>query len=114
MPPRNPDGKGSSQTYHRTIILLLTVIAVPTGIALLYYGQDLLAPLAIAALLYVLITAVLERMKQLSFRGHSVPRWLSSLVVLSGLGAIAIFLANVIAGQVETLTSAAPRYIERF
>lgn len=114
MPPLDPDDDGANQAYHRAIILLLTIIAVPTGIASLYYGQNLLAPLAIAALLYVLITALLERMKRLSFRGHSVPRWLSSLIVLSGLGAIAIFLANVLAGQVEALTSAAPRYIERF
>ncbi len=113
-PPAGPDGDQSNHAYRRAIILLLTVIAIPTGIALLHYGQDLLAPLAIAALLYVLITAVLERMKRLSFRGHSVPRWLSSLIVLSLLGAIAIFLANVIAGQVEAVSSAAPRYIDRF
>jgi len=114
MSPADPDDDGSNQAYRRAVISLLTVIAVPTGIALLHYGQDLLAPLAIAALLYVLIAAALERMKRLSFRGHSVPRWLSSLIVLSLLGAVAIFLANVIAGQVEAVTSAAPRYIERF
>jgi predicted PurR-regulated permease PerM len=114
MSPADLDGDGPNEAYHRAIILLLTMIAVPTGVALLYYGQDLLAPLAIAALLYVLITALLERVNRLAFRGHSVPRWLTYLIVLSLLGTVAIFLANVIAGQVEALTSAAPRYIERF
>ena len=114
MSPSNPEGARLHQAYYRAIIFLLSVIAVATGIALLHYGQDLFAPLAIAALLYVLITALLERMNRLEFWGRSVPRWLAYLLVIGLLGAVAVFLSNVIAGQVEAFASAAPRYIDRF
>lgn len=90
------------------------MVAIASGIALLHYGQDLLAPLAIAALLYVLIAALLERINRLELWGRAVPRWLASLVVLGLIGAATVFLANIIAGQIEALTSAAPRYLDRF
>lgn len=114
MSRTDPDSAGPNQVHYRAIVLLLATIAVTTSIALLHYGQDLLAPLAIAALLYVLITALLGRMDRIKFRSHTVPRWLGYIFVLGLLGVIAIFLANVIAGQVEALSLAAPRYIERF
>ena len=114
MQSSDPGGAEPRQAPYRAVLWLLIIIAVASGIALLHFGQDLLAPLAIAFLLYVLITALRQRLGHVKVFGRAMPRGLTYLVVLGLFGAVAVILANVIAGQVEALSSAVPRYVARF
>jgi predicted PurR-regulated permease PerM len=107
-------GAEPRKATYRAVLWLLTIIAVASGVALLHLGQDLLAPLAIASLLYVLITALRQRLGHVKVFGRAMPRGLTYLVVLGLFGVVAVSLANVIAGQVEALSSATPRYVARF
>lgn len=114
MQSSDPGGAEPRQAPYRAVLWLLIIIAVASGIALLHFGQDLLAPLAIAFLLYVLITALRQRLGHVKVFGRAMTRGLTYLVVLGLFGAVAVILANVIAGQVEGLSSAVPRYVARF
>ncbi|MEQ8654841.1 MAG: AI-2E family transporter [Kiloniellales bacterium] len=94
-----------------TIVLTLTGFGV--GIALLYFGRQILIPLVLALFLTVLLTAVIEQVETLRPFGWTIPRWVvylaSLLVLLMVIGGSVMILAD----QAESVAAAAPRYAER-
>ncbi len=114
MTPTETRGTEPRETRSGAVVWLLSIIAAASAIGLLYYGKSLLAPLAIALLIYVLMTALLKRLGHVTLFGRAVPRWLAYLIVFGLFGGVAVLIANVIAGQVDAFSSAAPRYIARF
>jgi len=91
-------------------LLLVGAITV----AALHFGRGLLIPLAVALLLFVLLTSLVDRLTAMTVAGRPVPEWLahvvSLLVILAGLAAI----LSVLASQARLVAEAVPRYEERF
>lgn len=95
--------------FWRDLLLVATLVIVG-----LVYGARFLVPLTFALLVFVLLTAVIDRIAVLSIGGIRVPRWLAHilgiLLVLSGFVVIALILSS----QIEEVRAAVPRYTERF
>jgi AI-2 transport protein TqsA len=90
--------------------LLVVVLVVFIG---LYYAASFLIPLSVASLIFVLLTAIIDRIARLRPAGRALPRWVAQLlglfVVLLGLGGIVAILAN----QADEVVASIPRYQER-
>ncbi|SFU13116.1 AI-2E family transporter [Sedimentitalea nanhaiensis] len=83
----------SSLAYWRDVLLIATLT-----ISGLYAGAGFLVPLALATLVFVLITAVRDRVAVMSLGGRTPPPWLGyllgSLLVFSGLFAVVYVLGS--------------------
>jgi len=83
-------------------------------VAALHFGQSLLIPLAVALLLFVLLTSLVDRLTAMTIAGRPVPEWLAHVVsiavILVGLAAI----LSILASQARLVAEAVPRYEERF
>lgn len=83
-------------------------------VAALHFGQGFLIPLAIALLLFALLTSLIDRFTGLRIGGRTVPLWLvhviSLLVIVTGIAAI----LSILASQAQRITETIPRYEERF
>lgn len=90
--------------YWRDVLIVLGLVTA--GLVL---GANILIPLFVALLLFVLLIAIIDRIAQLG-----APRWLANIagisLVLLGLGAIVAILGS----QSEAVSEAIPRYQERF
>lgn len=99
------DHIGQSLSRSRDVLLIGTLMVFG-----LYAGAGFLIPLALAILVFVLITAISDRVAQLSFQGWSTPQWFNNLVgvvaVLAGLFSIMFIFAN----QATQLARALPSY----
>ncbi len=99
---------GSISFWHHLLVVLLVLFVG------LYFGSGFLIPLSVAALSFVLLTAIIDRISLWHPGGHQVPRWLAQVlglaIILFGLGGIVAILAS----QADDVTAAFPRYQERF
>ncbi len=97
--------RGSSLAYWRDILLIATL-----SIGGLYAGAGFLIPLVMAFLVFVLITAVSDRVVSVTIGGHQLPPWfgyfVGSVAVLAGLFAIMFVMGN----QATSFARAMPRY----
>lgn len=95
--------------FWRDLLLVLTLLIVG-----LVYGAGFLIPLTFALLVFVLLTAVVDKVAGLKLGRRPVPRWLAHvigiLLVLCGLSVIGLILSS----QAEEVSNAIPRYTERF
>ena len=91
--------------------LLIVLFLLVTG---LVYGAGFLIPLTFAALVFVLLTAVIDRVAAIRIGRQTVPRWLAHIVgilaIFSGFTIVVLILSS----QSEQVTEAIPRYTERF
>ena len=94
--------------WHRLVVVVFLTVA---GLVL---AADVLAPLSVALLLFVLLTAVIDRIGKIDIAGRQVPGWLAHVLgialVLFGLLGILSILSN----QAGDVAAALPRYEERF
>jgi AI-2 transport protein TqsA len=92
----------------------MAVVTAPIVIGLLYFGREFLIPLAIAALLFILTAALVDRMDTAQIAGWPLPKWvariLSVAIIFLGFTAVAVILSN----EAEDFVSALPHYSERF
>jgi predicted PurR-regulated permease PerM len=86
--------------------VLLTIAIVILG---LVYGRDFLVPIVIALLISTLIGASADRLERLGLPGFAAT-FAAVLIVLVVIAAV----FNVLAGQVDAVNQAWPRYVERF
>jgi AI-2 transport protein TqsA len=89
---------------------LLGFIAVGIGLFILVMGRFFLVPLAIAILLFSLISAAIARISRLRIGSFEVPEWLASLVVLVAIGLMLLMISGIISNQINTLVASAPIY----
>ena len=89
---------------------LLGFIAVGIALFILVAGRFFLVPLAIAILLFSLISAAIARISRLRIGSFEMPDWLASLVVLIGIGLILLMLSGIMANQINVLIASAPVY----
>ncbi len=94
--------------WHRLVVVVFFTVA---GLVL---AADVLAPLSVALLLFVLLTAIIDRIGKIDIGGRQVPGWLAHVLgialVLFGLLGILSILSN----QAGDVAAALPRYEERF
>ncbi len=92
----------------------MAVVTVPIVIGLLYFGRDFLIPLAIAALLFTLTAALVDRMDRAQIAGRPLPKWaarvMGVVIIFLGFTAVAVVLSN----EAEDFVAALPHYAERF
>lgn len=83
-------------------------------IAGLVLAANMLIPLALALLLAVLISAIVDKALEIKVAGNPLPVWLAYVlaftIVLSGLAGILYILSN----QANAVAEAFPRYVLRF
>ncbi len=79
--------------YWRDVLLIVTLAG-----SVLYAGSGFLIPLTLAMLVFVLISAVSDRMTRITIRGHGAPPWLGylvgSVVVFFGMFAVVYVLGS--------------------
>ncbi|MEY8827609.1 AI-2E family transporter [Sedimentitalea sp. XS_ASV28] len=99
-----PAGK-SMLAFWRDVFLIATLV-----ISGLYAGAGFLMPLALAALIFVLITALSDRITGLRIGGWHPPRWLGYLLGTTAalLGLFAV--TSVLADQASQFARALPQY----
>lgn len=94
--------------WHRLVVIVFLTVA---GLVL---AADVLAPLSVALLLFVLLTAIIDRIRKIDINGRQVPGWLAHVLgialVLLGLLGILSILSN----QAGDVSDALPRYEQRF
>jgi predicted PurR-regulated permease PerM len=94
-------------------VWFLTLMAFAILICALWFGRGFLTPLAITGLLYILSSALVEKIQQTSIRGWSPPGWLARLIsAVIVIGAI-VLLGLVVSSSADDLQEALPRYQER-
>lgn len=94
--------------------LMYFVVSVFFLVAGLVYAAGVLVPLAIAVLLFVLVTAIVDRVNDLRIGGRKIPGLVAHLgalcMVLFGLWVI----VTIFASQAGSVSEAVPRYEARF
>ncbi|OUS33654.1 hypothetical protein A9Q94_18730 [Rhodobacterales bacterium 56_14_T64] len=94
--------------WHRLVVVVFLTVA---GLVL---AANVLAPLSVALLLFVLLTAIIDRIRKIDINGRQVPGWLAHVLgialVLLGLLGILSILSN----QAGDVSDALPRYEQRF
>lgn len=82
-------------------------------VGFLWLGRGFLVPLAIAGLLFILSSALVDKISRTSWLGLSPPTWLAQLVsVIVIIGAL-VALGVIISFSAEDVQQALPRYQER-
>ncbi|MBL4599337.1 MAG: AI-2E family transporter [Rhizobiaceae bacterium] len=91
---------------------LLLVVSIT--IAGLYYAQGFLIPLALALLLFILLTALIDRIAQIAIGGKSMPVWLAHIlgILVIVIGFAGVF--SILSIQASEVAAAIPRYTDRF
>ncbi|WP_172294523.1 AI-2E family transporter [Pseudoruegeria sp. HB172150] len=89
------------------------IVALPMLIALLWFGQGFLKPLAITALIYILAMAFVDRLCRVPIAGRTLPVWLASIAAVLIAIACLWFFGLVFANSSDEIAEALPRYAER-
>ena len=111
--PDSQSDRSHASAHMTTLIWLVGAIAAMLGIALLWYARGLLAPLATAALLFVLLTAFFERIRSFRPFGWALPRWTVHVIGIGLFCLIMLLLANIVGGQIEVASSELTSYRDR-
>jgi AI-2 transport protein TqsA len=93
--------------------LCLGIIVAAIVLVILVQAKFFLIPLAIAALLFSLIGAAIDRIMSVRIAGFAVPHWLASLLAVSAIGFVMMELFGFVASQVDVVLATLPIYIER-
>ncbi|PRY19771.1 putative PurR-regulated permease PerM [Aliiruegeria haliotis] len=91
----------------------LILMSAPVVVGFLWFGRDFLIPLAVTGLIFILSSAIVDRICSLRVFGRSPPRWLAN--ILAGFIVIFafLFLGTAVSGTADELVEAMPRYEER-
>lgn len=106
MNTENPNGMSLS-----TWFFALGIAAISVGA--LWYGRDLLIPLAITGLLFILSSALVDKIKHASLLGWSPPGWLAQVISVIVIISALLVLGLIVSSSVDDVQNALPRYQER-
>ncbi|MBW4936025.1 AI-2E family transporter [Marinobacter sp. F4206] len=88
-------------------------VALPIVVGVLWYGRGFLIPLAITGLIFILASALVDRIGDIRLLGWSPPVWLAHLIsavmIISGI----LFFGIVVSDSAANVQEALPRYQER-
>lgn len=105
----NPEAgdRGAPPTWFLTLVTLAILFAA------LWYGRGLLVPLAIAGLLFILSSALVDRFKRIRIVGRRLPGWLANLLGATTIITATLIFGMVISSSAEEVQEALPKYQER-
>ncbi len=104
---KQPIGRG--MTFVTQVVLCLFF-----GIAGLIYGASVLVPLSLAVLLFVLISAIIDRFKGTKLFGRNTPDWIAHVLAF-GLVVVGVaIILSILTSQAGAVSEAFPRYEARF
>ncbi|WP_164658933.1 AI-2E family transporter [Tropicibacter sp. Alg240-R139] len=103
---------GLSTQYAVSVFAILGSIAII--VTALILGATFFIPLSIALLLFVLLTATIQWITSLEWRGYSCPRWLAHILAICGVILGLFGAATIIGRQASQVAAAVPLYQERF
>ncbi|TCL09579.1 putative PurR-regulated permease PerM [Shimia isoporae] len=83
-------------------------------VAGLVFAAEVLVPLSIAILLFVLVTAIVDRVRDLRIGGRHVPAAIAHLAALCAVLFGLWVIVTIFASQAGSVTEAVPRYEARF
>ena len=89
------------------------IAAVGIGLIILVQGRVFLIPLAIALLLFSLMSAARDRIAALRIGSLEMPNWLASLIGIVMVIAAVLTVFRIIAGQIDAVMAAGPSYLAR-
>ncbi len=106
---------GSMETRRRASWQMWGIgfIAFALGLFLLALGRFFLVPLAIAILLFSLMTAAIDRISRLRLGRFRVPEWAAALVTLVVMAGAALVVLGIVSTQVNALIVAGPRLVDQ-
>lgn len=87
--------------------------AVGIALVILVQGRAFLVPLAIALLLFSLMSAVPDTLAGRRIGGWRIPGWLVSVVGVLLVAAVAFVVLGALSSQINALLAAMPRYMAR-
>lgn len=89
------------------------VVGISVLLAVTRLGRDFLIPLTVAFLLFMLISGLIRRLKQITIGGRPMPGWLAHLLSLAlVLGGLVASL-SIMSTQVSAIVAMAPHYEAR-
>ncbi|PSL17708.1 AI-2E family transporter [Shimia abyssi] len=83
------------------------------SVCFLWYGRDLLIPLSITGLLFILSSALVDKIQCVTLMGRTPPMWLAQVFSVLVIIAVILFLGLIVSSSVEEIQDALPRYHER-
>lgn len=83
-------------------------------VAGLIFGAGLLIPLSLAMLIFVLITAIVDRVGRWQISGKRVPDWIAYLISLGLVTFVFLGMASILSSQAAAVAEAFPTYEQRF
>lgn len=92
----------------RSAVISLAIVATFTVFYVLWVGQALLVPLAIAVLVWYAINALSDLFSRALFKGR--PNWLTLSLALITIAIGAVITIDVVQGNIEDVRRAAPGY----
>ncbi|MEM7462930.1 MAG: AI-2E family transporter [Pseudomonadota bacterium] len=108
-----PNEPSVRPTSHAVPGWFMAVVTTPIAVGLLYYGRDFLIPIAIALLLFILMTALADWIDTMKIGQWSPPLWLARVIgiglVLAGFAVIAMILAD----EAENIGEVVSKYSTR-
>ncbi len=92
----------------------LWLVAAAIIMTALHVGRSFLIPVAIALLMFTLLSALIGRITRIGIAGWSVPRPVATVVGLAVVAYGLFLISSILTSQVEAVVAASPRYINRF
>ncbi|MEM7441861.1 MAG: AI-2E family transporter [Pseudomonadota bacterium] len=101
----------SEVVFGQASVRVIVVCAILMTVLII--GRTFLIPLAIAILIWVLLSALIDRLAHLRIGQHRLPRWLATTfgIILILIGAFLV--AQILSNQASTFVAALPQYEER-
>jgi AI-2 transport protein TqsA len=93
--------------------LVSFVIVCTAAIAALHFGESILRPLALAILMTILLNAMTNRLLAVHLGPFRIPRWMGLAASLGIVSCAVLLTANILIGQIDSLTVAWRRYVVR-
>ena len=90
------------------------VLCLFFGIAGLKYGASVLVPLSLAVLLFVLISAIIDRFKGAILFGKRTPDWIAYVLAFGSVVIGVAIILSILTSQAGAVSEAFPRYEARF
>jgi AI-2 transport protein TqsA len=110
-------GERNAATPLRGYILLqqwfMVVASAGVLLVILVQGRFFLIPLALAVLIFSLLSAAIDRIASLRIGPVSVPFWLANLAGIVLVAAFLMGVFNILTAQIQIIVEAAPRYADR-
>ncbi|WP_299351794.1 AI-2E family transporter [uncultured Shimia sp.] len=111
--PQKTDQLSGSSRFGLTFwtqIIVITFLLI-AGLA---YAASILIPLALALLLFVLITAIVDRVSLLKIGSIRMPSWLAHIISLGIVSLGLLGVLSILSNQAGDVAEAFPRYEQRF